>query len=118
VATRWWLDVRKGVELSPIENNARRSRRNGTQSGRETDRNERRERRRRRRRRRRGGGRTSRRGRRRRRRVVALGVHKGVHSMGSSEQCPAAFDYNVGRNNRIAHGPLKRLHRLTDDRPR
>jgi len=55
VATRWWLDVRKGVELSPIENNARRSRRNGTQSGRETDRNERRERRRRRRRRRRGG---------------------------------------------------------------
>lgn len=50
--------------------------------------------------------------------VVALGVHQGVHSMGSSEQCPAAFDYNVGRNNRIAHGPLKRLHRLTDDRPR
>lgn len=50
--------------------------------------------------------------------VIALGVHQGVHSMGSSEQCPAAFDYNIGRNNRIAHGPLKRLHRLTDDRPR
>lgn len=50
--------------------------------------------------------------------VFALGVHQGVHSMGSNEQCPAAFDYNVGRNNRIAHGPLKRLHRLTDDRPR
>jgi len=31
------------VELSPIENNARRSRRNGTQGGRETDRIERRE---------------------------------------------------------------------------
>lgn len=94
------------MELSPIENNARRSRRNGTQGGRETDRIERREE---------GwvGRRTSRRG-----GVVALGVHQGVHSMGSSEQCPAAFDYNVGRNNRIAHGPLKRLHRLTDDRPR
>lgn len=37
------MDVRKGVELSPIENNARRSRRNGTQGGRETDRIERRE---------------------------------------------------------------------------
>lgn len=31
------------MELSPIENNARRSRRNGTRSGRETDRIERRE---------------------------------------------------------------------------
>lgn len=29
--------MRKGVELSPIENNARRSRRNGTPGGRETD---------------------------------------------------------------------------------
>lgn len=35
--------MRKGMELSPIENNARRSRRNGTQGGRETDRIERRE---------------------------------------------------------------------------
>lgn len=95
------------MELSPIENNARRSRRNGTQGGRETDRIERREEK--------GGERreTDKQG-----GVVALGVHQGVHSMGSSEQCPAAFDYNVGRNNRIAHGPLKRLHRLTDDRPR
>lgn len=95
------------MELSPIENNARRSRRNGTPGGRETDRIERWEE---------GEGReTDKQG---EGGVVALGVHQGVHSMGSSEQCPAAFDYNVGRNNRIAHGPLKRLHRLTDDRPR
>lgn len=89
------------MELSPIENNARRSRRNRTQSGRETDRIERRDE---------GVSRET--------DKQARGVHQGVHSMGSSEQCPAAFDYNVGRNNRIAHGPLKRLHRLTDDRPR
>lgn len=35
--------MRKGVELSPIENNARRSRRSGAQGGRETDRIERRD---------------------------------------------------------------------------
>lgn len=99
------------MELSPIENNARRSRRNDAGEMRRGKR---------------GGkgegrvaaGRIELRGRTRRGGVIALGVHQGVHSMGSSEQCPAAFDYNIGRNNRIAHGPLKRLHRLTDDRPR
>jgi len=50
--------------------------------------------------------------------LVALGAPGGAFYGERSEQCPAAFDYNVGRNNRIAHGPLKRLHRLTDDRPR
>lgn len=103
--------MRKGVELSPIENNARRSRRNGEggEGGRErgdrrgTDRID-------------GdaGGERDRGA----RGWSRWGCTRGCILWGSAEQCPAAFDYNVGRNNRIAHGPLKRLHRLTDDRPR
>lgn len=105
-ATRWWSDVRKGVELSPIENNARRSRRNGWARGKKRGA-------------RNAAGPIELRDEGKEGRVVAhRGAPGGVQSMGSSEQCPAAFDYNVGRNNRIAHGPLKRLHRLTDDRPR